>query len=210
MLGESIGFAREGLATGKIMLDILREDPALGNLSAVSKAALFSLEKSLGDTNTVMGNMHCNIMLAKRDHLLSALQPELFRNRPDLLSELRTDRLDGPIISLERIKELDEIRKGISESEGRIPSSSRYFQAQVGSTQSFRGKFSVRKGSRGTWKPSQPPSGGIRTSKFETRMTKGGSQPFRGKAWGDRAGIRSGARGSTSRPFQRGNRRSSR
>ena len=208
ILGDSVSYARECVATSKIMTDILKEDPALQNLSSQSKAALFSLEKSLGDTNMIVASMHGNLMLAKRDQLISALPYDFFSGRPNLGPGIRSDNLDGPVISAERVKELDDIRRDITEKEGRRAAPRQNYQYQSGSTHSsLRGGFILRRGSRQQSRSVQFTPGVGRGSTQVPRSTQGTSQPFRGRAWENTSSFRAGsrgARGNSSRRASRG------
>ena len=190
-MASLVGFSREITATSNLLLTLIKEDPAVQFLAPHAQAALVSLERSIADSNMISACIHSNFMLARRDHLLGALKGDLFSGRPNLSVDLRTDPLDGPVISSERIKELDSIRKEIVDSEGRRP-----FPAPAG-FHNFRGKFASRRGSRVPSRSKQV-SADRRSSSGTVQQTQP-KQPFRGKVWESSPSTSKGQRGRSAR-----------
>ena len=138
-LGESISSLREYISTADIMLKVLKEDDSANNLSPTAKAAVASIQKSVTDTALGVASLQANITCFRRDLVTANIQGDLLRADPKLAGNIRADPMKGPIITEERLSQLETLRNKIRERD--VSSSINCLAVNQGSTISkFRSK----------------------------------------------------------------------
>lgn len=108
---SNISLLREISSTQKRVLDIITEDVNFDVLSEASKAAAFSLNKSIVDGMTVASSIHSNFMLAHREKFLRQLPSFLLKSRPELGPLIRTAHLNGPLVPDHVVNAIKEVKK---------------------------------------------------------------------------------------------------